>query len=466
MNKIYTSIKEIYSRILQIIKPRLTKIVKYITSPDFYNFVTLQLQIKPMLKNVPFWISALIVGVLATLYSELFASCITFSQWILRVHPYLLFVLSPIFMVLSVYVVDRIAVKAGGIGIPTVLESLELSWKKDKVSINERLDFKVAVAIILSSLLMALAGGALGREGPMVHLAACIFFIVGRALSSYFPFLEHRSSVIAGGAAGLAATFNAPLAGVVFVLEELAKKEFHQFKSAIITAAIIAGITTQWLSGKYLFLGYPSMGSVGIESIPYAIVLGIICGMFSFLFYKILVSDLKNNLIKKYFKRKIFFAIFAGLLIASLGLIAGPHVLGGGITLIQSLLFSGETVSWSLLVGRFLSTIITHLTGCTGGFLAPALALGGSLGAKFAELTNYNNPNLLILVGMAAFLSAIIRAPFTGWIVVMEMTDRHSAIFPLMIASLIGNQTLRFLEERKEILNSIKNNINKPNNLT
>jgi H+/Cl- antiporter ClcA len=94
---------------------------------------------------------------------------------------------------------------------------------------------------------------------------------------------------------------------------------------------------------------------------------------------------------------------------------------------------------------NFIGTLVSHLSGIAGGFLAPSLALGAAVGSKVSTLGDYSNHSLLVLVGMSAFLSANLRAPFTAWVVVMEMTDRHEAIFPLMVASLVGYGTMEFL---------------------
>ncbi|NDC25969.1 MAG: chloride channel protein, partial [Proteobacteria bacterium] len=83
-----------------------------------------------------------------------------------------------------------------------------------------------------------------------------------------------------------------------------------------------------------------------------------------------------------------------------------------------------------------------------GGFLAPSLSLGAAIGSWFSVITDYSNHNLLVLVGMSAFLSAVVRAPFTAWVIVMEMTDRRTAIFPLMVASVVSYATSRFLQQK------------------
>jgi H+/Cl- antiporter ClcA len=283
----------------------------------------------------------------------------------------------------------------------------------------------------------------------MIHMAACIFYVIGQYFYSLKSPEDHRAWIVAGGAAGIAAAFNAPLAGVVFVLEELAQAHFHKFRTVVISAAIIGGIISQWLSGKYLYLGYPMIGSVPISSVPWAILIGSLCGLFAIPFHKMLSPQFQEAF-KKRFNTRLSLSLFIGLSIATLAIFVSAGTVGGGTSVVEGLLFKGERASWNLILGRYAATFLSHLSGCSGGFLAPALALGAAIGSKLATVFNYPNHNLIVLVGMSSFLSAIIRAPFTGWVIVMEMTDRHSAIFPLMVGSMCAHGVVKYFVDREK----------------
>jgi H+/Cl- antiporter ClcA len=417
---------------------------------DFRNLFELQLEIRPQLQGMPYWTAAAIVGLVAVLYSGTFTAAITASQAFFVAHPYSLFVLSPFCFFLATWIVERFAPPAGGTGVPTVVRALSFDPEAQKTEIDSYLNLRVAVVVAASSILCVFGAGSLGREGPMVHIAACMFYFTGRQFDRLWPYTEHRSWIVAGGAAGVAAAFNAPLAGVVFVLEELAQQQFHQFKTVVISAAIIGGMVSQWLSGKYLFFSYPAVESVPLDSFPWAILVGVICGMVAYPFQRILKTDFRKRL-PSYLNTKLKFAVLMGFCMASIAVFVNPGSIGGGTAVIEALLFKNEEATWSLIFARFAGTIISHLSGCAGGFLAPSLALGAAIGSKLAVLTHYSNPHLLVLVGMSAFLSANLRAPFTAWVIVMEMTDRHQAIFPLMVASLTASGTIRYLLERKKV---------------
>ncbi|MBI4403468.1 MAG: chloride channel protein [Deltaproteobacteria bacterium] len=426
----------------------MSNFIKGIRKTNYRRILKVQLEVRPYLQGIPYWTAAVLVGLFAVMYSGLFGLCIETARNILAANPYLLYVTSPLCFVIAAWMVSKFAPAAGGPGVTQVIYALSLDPTSQKVEIERYLNLRVLIVVMISSLFCMLGAGALGREGPMVHMAACIFYFVGRQFHRFWPQEEHRSWIIAGGAAGIAAAFNAPLAGVVFVLEELAQQHFHRFKSVVITAAIIGGVVSQWLSDRYLYFGYPKIGEVPLSSIPWAIFVGILCGILAYPFHRMLLVKWETQ-VPSFFKPRLRFALLVGVLIATLAIFVNPGTIGGGVSVIQDLLFKeGERASWSLIIGRFFATLLSHLSGCAGGFLAPSLGLGAAIGSKAAVLSGYANHNLLVIVGMAAFLSAIIRAPFTAWVIVMEMTDRHSAIFPLMVASLISCSTAKFLVER------------------
>ncbi|MBI3296211.1 MAG: chloride channel protein [Deltaproteobacteria bacterium] len=403
--------------------------------------------VKPHLQGVPYWSASALVGLMAVIYSGAFTSSIELVRQLFQAHPYFLFITSPICFFFATWVVERFAPEAAGTGIPRVIQALDLELSQQD-QVGRILNLRVALVVVVSSLLGVLGAGSLGREGPMVHLAACVFYVVGRSFRNLFPFIEHRSWILAGGAAGVAAAFNAPLAGVVFVIEELAQAHFHQFKTVVISSAIIGGVISQWLSGRYLYFGYPEVRGVTLSSLPWAVLVGVLCGIFALPFHKMLRIDWKRHL-PHYLRTRLAFSVVIGFCMAALAIYVNPGTLGGGVSVIEDLLFQGHRATWSLVIGRLVGTVASHLSGCAGGFLAPALGLGAAIGSLLATITEYSNHNLLVMVGMSAFLSAIVRAPFTAWVIVMEMTDRHQAIFPLMIASLVSYGTVQTILDRK-----------------
>jgi H+/Cl- antiporter ClcA len=388
------------------------------------------------------------VGFLAVGYSFLFSKSIDIAALTLAGHPHRMLILSPLCFFLAAWVVERFAPTAGGTGVPAVIHALDLDSKTQSVEIDSYLNLRVAGVIVFSSLLMSLGGGGLGREGPFVHIAACIFYFVGKQFHKVWPYEEHRSWIVAGGAAGIAAAFNAPLAGVVFVLEELAENHFHRFKNFVFSGAIVGGLISQWLSGKYLYFGSVQVQHVPGNTVFLSMLMGLVCGLMAYPFHKLLAVHWREH--AGFFGQRWRFSAILGLGVALIAVYVNPGTIGGGVRTIENLLKVGaDHATWSLIGGRFMVTIMTHLSGCSGGFLAPALALGATIGSKATDILHFSDHNLLVLVSMSAFLSAIIRAPFTAWVIVMEMTDQHFAIFPLMVAAVVAHGTVRRIVDHK-----------------
>jgi len=286
-------------------------------------------------------------------------------------------------------------------------------------------------------------------EGPTVQISASVFNVLGNKLKKVFSDISYESLLVAGGAAGIAATFNTPLGGIVYAIEELSSTHINKFKTALITAVIVAGITAQWLLGSYLYLGYPKLGVLAYSNIPWAILIGILGGFAGAAFGKILYKLL--SLRKKITKplSLAFLALGCGLIFAVLVVTFDQRVLGSGKELMTDMLFSPSLTSLAdikLFIVRFVGPVITQISGAAGGIFAPSLAAGGSIGSILSYFAGSEYHNLFIVLGMIAFLTGVTRAPFTSFVLVLEMTDRHSVLFLMMIAALIANICSRFID--------------------
>ncbi|HYK57028.1 MAG TPA: chloride channel protein, partial [Flavisolibacter sp.] len=140
--------------------------------------------------------------------------------------------------------------------------------------------------------------------------------------------------------------------------------------------------------------------------------------------------------------KNVLFVVTAGLFIASIAYFFNDAILGSGKDLMNTTLFTDQkAVSWDTMLLRMAGPVICFNTGAAGGVFAPALAAGASIGAFLSKIFHYlgSNANILMLCGMVAFLTGVTRTPFTSAILVLEMTDRHSVIFHLMVAALLAN---------------------------
>ena len=330
----------------------------------------------------------------------------------------------------SVYLVRRYAPEASGSGIPhleAVLHRLrELNWKR------------VLPVKFFGGALALGSGLALGREGPTVQMGGA----VGAAVASWLNVgTRDRLTLMAAGAgAGLAAAFNAPLAGLIFVLEEV-QKDFRQavFGAAFVAAAT-ADIVARFASGQLPVFRVPSYPVPDLSVLPAFALLGVACGLLGVVYNRSLIATL--NLVAR--TPEQFRLLPAALVGSVIGLVAwfAPQSVGGGHALAETFL-DGHAALWAIPLWfglRFVLSMASYGTGAPGGIFAPLLVLGALIGLGIGKLTGQwfphlvPNPAIFAVVGMAAYFTAIVRAPLTGIVLIIEMTGNYAQMLPLLVA--------------------------------
>lgn len=324
---------------------------------------------------------------------------------------------------------------AGGSGIPQVkgviLGLMRMNW------------FRILWVKLTAGVIGLGAGLSLGREGPSIQLGAVTAQGVSRFLGR--TRMEERYLITSGASAGLAAAFNAPLAGVMFSLEEL-----HRNFSAVVllpamTAAMTSTFVSQLLFGRALTFNFRSIPRIPLDiHILYAILVAVVAGLCGVIFnYGLLnIHRFYSLPVFKNLYMKITFALLcAGIL----GFIL-PQVLGGGNRLVDELATKSFPLQllFALLIGKFIFTLVSYGTGVPGGFFLPMLVLGaltGSICAWFLTASQLMLPSHganIIIIAMAAFFSASVRAPITGTVLICEMTGSFYHLMILGMASAIA----------------------------
>ena len=394
-----------------------------------------------ILQSFPFWIASLLTGLMAVGYERVFvwAEQVSFT-WLGKV-PLLAFGLTPVAFLSSWALVYYLAPAARGSGIPQVMAGIDLSNPSQYRHTEYLLSLRVAAVKILSSVVLLLGGGIIGREGPTIQVSAAIFRAINRLQPKGWPQLSRQIALVTGGAAGLAAAFNTPLGGIVFVVEELTQIHLSRFRMAVFAAVIIAGLTAQQFLGPYLYLGYPKVTSPGGWYQVLAMGCAMACGLAGAFFAKALL------IIGQYRKRfttlraQVGWVMGCGLVLAVLAYFVGIDGVGTGKPIINRLLFQNSgTTPFYLFPVRFIGMVLSYSGGGAGGVFATSLSAGALLGDGLARLAGVPimDRNLLILVSMVGFLTGVVRSPFTAAILVLEMTDRHSAIFQLLLGALLA----------------------------
>ena len=323
---------------------------------------------------------------------------------------------------------------AAGSGIPQVKGllrgKLDLPW-------GRVLPFKFIGAVLGIG-----AGLSLGRQGPSVQFGACVGQAVG-CLRGRPGSREERCLITAGAGAGLAAAFNAPLAGTVFCLEELS----HRFSSMQILVGIIAAAAATAVSHVF-FDEHPvfrfgellPMVPLGIHYIHF-IGLGVFCGFLGLVFNRglLLSLDMYDRIHAKGLPKPLLPLLLAGLL----GFVL-PEILGGGDILVNQLLESNISLRFLLLLfaAKFLFTLLCFGSGTPGGIFLPMMALGAASGAIYAKAAvffGWLDPSwelCCIVFGMAAYFSGAVKSPVSSSILIMEITGSFSNMLILLCVSL------------------------------
>jgi H+/Cl- antiporter ClcA len=394
-----------------------------------------------VLLALPYQVSAVLTALVAVGYAKLFHWMEEKNLALLAQDPRWIFLSAPLGFLVSWFLVMRLAPLAGGSGIPQLMAAIEVATEKKRDASWRFLNVRIILVKIASSLAMVLGGGAVGREGPTLQIAGSIYRAVHKVLPPFWPRVSRRIMMITGGAAGLSAAFNTPLGGIVFAVEELTKTHIAQFRTAVLTAVILSGMTAQWLLGPYLFLGYPKLQPATFSFMYKILAIAIVAGLSGAIFCKLLlvVDKLRRGLRGN--AARALFAVACAALFAATYWFLGAHTVGSGKALLEEYLFSPEVKPEAAHVGaRILGPLFSFSAGGAGGIFAPSLSAGAAIGGWIAPLFEPSRGqfNLLVLAGMTAFLTGVTRSPFTSAILVLEMTDRHSAIFQLMYAAMVG----------------------------
>jgi CIC family chloride channel protein len=289
------------------------------------------------------------------------------------------------------------------------------------------------------------AGLALGREGPTIQMGAAVGQVVSNWLRSTAR--ERQTLIAAGAGAGLAAAFNAPLSGVVFVLEELQRDFTPAVFGAAFVAAVAADIVTRTITGQSPVFHVVVSETPPIVSLPAFAVLGLLAGLFGVLFNRALIGSLDAFERVRTKSGALRGAVAGG----AAGLIAwfAPSVVGTGSDMLETM-FGGKLGS-AMLVGlfalRFALTMLSYGSGAPGGIFAPLLVLGAQLGLLLGTLAGGAVPSIsaasssFAVVGMAAFFAATVRAPLTAIVLIVEMTGGYVLMLPLLIACVAAYAT-------------------------
>lgn len=384
-------------------------------------------------RRLVFWGGGLCIGVVAVLFAWGADAASELFQHIVQRWPLAPLLLTPAGLALSAWLTSRYFPMAGGSGIPQAVAARATKVQE----LRDRLVSLPIAAGKMGLTLLALAVGAsIGREGPTVQVGAAIMNTIGRRLGDRMPGL-----LVAGAAAGVAAAFNTPLAGLVFAIEEMGRA--FQVRSAhlILSAVLLAGIASLAMQGDYTYFGTTREVLHGWQDWSLVLACGVTGGVLGGLFSRLVVAfayGLPGRMGRLFKRHPVLFAAGCGLLVALLGLASGGASYGTGYEQAKAALDGQGDTSPLFMLAKLGATLLSCITGVPGGFFSPSLAIGAGMGTSIAGLLDSHALGAAALLGMAGYFAGVVQAPITAFVIVLEMTGNHSMAAPVMMASLIG----------------------------
>lgn len=389
-----------------------------------------------------FFVGALAIGVISVLFADLSDHAQILFRRIFDapgLWQWLPLLVTPLAFAMLAFLADRFFPGSQGSGIPQAIAARHLH---DDPQRGGYLTLRVAVGKFLMTIAALCAGASVGREGPTVQIGAAIMVFAARVGGLG----QVRGLILAGSAAGIAAAFNTPLAGIVFAIEEMSRSYQTRTNGLVLSAVIIAGVASLSLLGSYTYFGQSHAGGSFPQDwllvVATGIVGGALGGFFSLATLSLTTQFRRMRRLPRW-ARVVVVAFCCGLVVAAAGVLSGGATFGTGYEEARGVI-GGEALPWNYFPLKFLATLASTVSGIPGGLFAPSLSVGAGLGGTMGQLFGASIA-FAALLGMAAYFAGVVQAPFTTIVIVVEMTGSHASITPIMAAAMIGFAVSRFI---------------------
>ena len=387
-------------------------------------------------RRAALWGGAVAVALVAILFAKASDAAFHLFQRITAHSPWWALLLTPGIFALLAWLTSGVLKPTRGSGIPQVIAALD---KPDEPFRKTNLSPAVSAGKLLLTSLSLLGGASVGREGPTVHVGASLMYLFYR----WFGFKDPRELshfLLAGGAVGIAAAFNTPLAGIVFAIEEQQYFE-HRFSGTLLTAVIVGGVVSLGLLGNYTYFGHVSarlpLGQGWLAILLCGVVAGLLGGLFA---RAVLASAAGRPVGSGNYGSGIpcCWPAGCGLVVVLLALAFGEGAFGTGYEQARSLVQGQAMVGHEFGLMKLLANLASYVAGIPGGLFSPALAVGAGLGHNLAVLMPGVDPRAFVLLGMCAYLTGVTQAPLTSAVISLELTDSGDLLLPILATVLIA----------------------------
>lgn len=397
------------------------------------------------LPRLVFWAGALAIGVISVAFAKLadvaqglFNGIMDATGWT----SYLPLLITPVGFVFCAYIAATFFPNSQGSGIPQAIAARHLTDDDDR---ERLLSLRMVVGKITLTVVGLLSGASIGREGPTVQVGASIMLQAARLGG-----MAHaRGLILAGSAAGIAAAFNTPLAGIVFAIEEMGRSYESRANGLVLTAVILSGLAALGIVGNYTYFGAFSSAKTGFSDWLLVITCGIGGGAFGALFSAAALRTSRR--IRRWatsspLPRTMLLAGCCGLAVAIIGIASGGMTFGTGYEQARNAV-EGNALPWHYFLEKLLAGFLSMVSGIPGGIFAPSLSVGAGLGSSIGQLLG-SDIGLAAILGMAGYFAGVVQAPMTAFVIILEMTGSQNSVIALMCTSMLGYGTARIISHK------------------
>jgi len=390
-----------------------------------------------------FWAGAVSIGVISVLFAVLADKAQALFHMITGDGGgrrfYLPLAITPLGFVLCAWLAHAFFPGSQGSGIPQAIAARHLRDEEDR---NHLLSLRLAAGKIALTVVGLFCGASIGREGPTVQVGASLMLQSAR----WGGMAQARGLILAGSAAGIAAAFNTPLAGIVFAIEEMGRTYEARTNGLVLTAVILAGLASLGLLGNYTYFGVSKQTIAFGTAWPLVLGCGVIGGGFGALFSLLALKTTRR--IRRWrtqqpLARALLVAAACGLGVAAIGIASGGLTFGTGYAQARGAV-EGAPLPWFFFAEKFAAGLLSMVSGIPGGIFAPSLAVGAGIGSSLGLLFGAG-AGAAALLGMAGYFAGVVQAPMTAFVIILEMTGNHDNVIALMLASMLGYGTARMI---------------------
>ncbi|MCF7964065.1 MAG: chloride channel protein [Methylobacter tundripaludum] len=355
-------------------------------------------------------------------------------------YPWFHFVIPPVGLGFTAWLTFRFFPGSERSGIPQVKTALEFADNFKETA--KLISLRIAIGKMFLPIMGLLSGASVGFGGPAVHVGASVMLSLGKVIKFPPHYLE-KGLILAGSAAGFAAMFSTPLAGIIFAVEEMGRTLEERISSLVLTAIIFSGVTAYALLNSYIYFEDESL-IMPIGQSWFAIPLcGIIGGFLGGLFSKITIFG--SRLLKRTGISMVVIAIACGGIIATVNYFSNGATVGTGYQQTKAILHSAQAMEPSYPFLKMLATCATFFSGIPSGIFVPSLATGAGVGVDLANWFPIAPASAMILLSMTAYFSGMLQTPLTSFVIVMEMTNSHEIMIPLMATAFLASGTSKLI---------------------